>query len=152
QAWRLVAHARPTDDPAPKALACSGWLVRHVPTPPDQRLRRFGERRPVRRTTTAFVTWGSARVAAHGLTALRLLWDNASWPIRQEVRPGLRQPKHKGKRTGPGGRILAWRLPRKSPWLPPMAPQGVHGKRAIVAPNRLRSVQEVRERVYAYDG
>jgi len=28
----------------------------------------------------------------------------------------------------------------------------VHGQRAIVEPDRLRSAQEVRERVYAYDG
>jgi hypothetical protein len=44
------------------------------------------------------------------------------------------------------------RLPSKSPWLNPIEPKWVHGKRAIVEPDRLLSAQEVMERVYAYYG
>jgi DDE superfamily endonuclease len=152
QALRLVEQALPKDDPDPKALACYGLLVRHVPTQPEQMLLRFVERRPVSRETTAVLAWCSARLAAHGLTALLLIWDNASWHISKEVRTWLRQHNQKVKRTGQGVRILACRLPSKSPWLNPIEPKWVHGKRAIVEPDRLLSAQEVRERVYAYYG
>ena len=47
QAMRLVEKARPKTDPEPKALACYGLLVRHVPHQPEQMLLRFVERRPV---------------------------------------------------------------------------------------------------------
>lgn len=151
-ALRLVEKARPKDDPEPKALACYGLLVRHVPTQPEQMLLRFVERRPVSSETTAFLAWCSERLAAQGLTAVLLLWDNASWHISHEVRMWLRQHNRTVKQTGQGVRILACRLPSKSPWLNPIEPKWVHGKRAIVEPDRLLSAQEVRDRVYAYYG
>ena len=158
QAWapdeqvvRLVEKARPKAEPEPKALACYGLVVRHVPTQPEQMLLRFVERRPVSAETTAFLAWCSARLAAQGLTAVLLIWDNASWHISQEVRRWLRQHNHQVKQTGQGVRLLACRLPSKSPWLNPIEPKWVHGKRAIVEPDRLLSAQEVVQRVYAYD-
>jgi hypothetical protein len=93
QALRLMAKARPTDDPTPKALACYGLLVRHVPTQPEQMLLRFVEGCPVSAETIAFVAWGSERLAVQGLTAVLLLWDNASWPKSASVRAWLRQHK-----------------------------------------------------------
>lgn len=149
---RLVEKARPKDDPEPKALACYGLLVRRVPTEPEQMLLRFVERRPVSRETTAFLAWCSARLAAQGLTAVLLIWDNASWHISREVRMWLRQHNHTVKHTGQGVRILVCRLPSKSPWLNPIEPKWVHGKRAIVEPDRLLSAQEVMDRVHAYYG
>jgi hypothetical protein len=56
------------------------------------------------------------------------------------------------QQTGQGVRIVACRLPRKSPWRNSIEPTWVHGKRTIVEPDRLLSAQEIRERVYAYDG
>ena len=152
QAVRLVEQARPKADPEPKALACYGLLVRQVPTQPAQMLLRFVERRPVSTETTAFLAWCSERLAAQGLTAALLIWDNASWHISHEVRTWLRHHNHTVKQTGQGVRLLACRLPRKSPWLNPMEPKWVHGKRAIVEPDRLLSAQEVMARVYAYYG
>ena len=102
--------------------------------------------------TTAFLAWCSERLAAQGLTAVLLIWDNASWHISQEVRTWLRQHNHHVKQTGQGVRIIACRLPSKSPWLNPIEPKWVHGKRAIVEPDRLLSAQEVMDRVYAYYG
>jgi hypothetical protein len=113
---------------------------------------RLGERRPVSTATTAWRAWGSERLAAHGRTAGLLIWENASWHRSHAVRPWLRPPHHHGKQTGWGVRILAGRLPRQSPWLHPIAPTWVQGKRAIVAPDRLRSAQEVMDRVYASYG
>ena len=152
QTLHLVEKALPKDDPEPKALACYGLLVRHVPTQPEQMRLRFVDCRPISAETTAFLAWCSARLAAPGLTALLLLWDNASWHLSQGVRTWLRQHNKKVKQTGQGGRILACRLPSKSPWLNPIEPKWVQGKRAIVEPDRLLSAQEVRDRVYAYDG
>jgi hypothetical protein len=144
----LVDQARPKADPEPKALACYGLLVRHVPMQPEQMLRRFVARRPVSRETTAFLTGCSERLAAQGLTAGLLIWDNASWHISHAVRTWLRQHNHQVKQTGQGGRIVACRLPSQSPWLNPIEPKWIHGKRAIVAPDRLLSAPEIRERVY----
>ena len=152
QAWRLVEQARPKADPEPQALACYGLLVRHVPQQPEQMLLRFVERRPVSTETTAFLAWCSEQLAAQGLTAVLLIWDNASWHISHEVRTWLRQHNRRVKQTGQGVRIVACRLPSKSPWLNPIEPKWVHGKRAIVEPDRLLSAREIRERVYAYYG
>jgi hypothetical protein len=152
QAVRLVEKARPKADPAPKALACYGLLVRHVPMQPEQMLLRFVARRPVSRETTAFLAWCSERLAAQGLTAVLLIWDNASWHISHEVRTWLRQHNHQVKQTGQGVRIVACRLPSQSPWLNPIEPKWIHGKRAIVEPDRLLSAPEIMERVYTYYG
>ena len=151
-ALRLGEKARPKADPEPKALACYGLLARHGPNQPEQMLLQFVERRPVSAETTAFLAWCSERLAAQGLTALLLIWDNASWHISKEVRMWLRQHNQKVKQTGQGVRLLACRLPSKSPWLNPIEPKWVHGKRAIVEPDRLLSAQEVSARVYAYYG
>jgi DDE superfamily endonuclease len=150
QALRLVEKARPKDEPEPKALACYGLLVRHGPRQPEQMLLRFVEGRPVSAETTAFLAWCSTRLAAQGLTAVLLIWDNASWHKSYAVRAWLRQHNHRVKQTGQGVRILACRLPTQSPWLNPIEPKWVHGKRAIVEPDRLLSAQEVMERVHAY--
>jgi hypothetical protein len=152
QALRLVEKARPKADLEPKALACYGLLVRHVPTQPDQMLLRFVARRPVSRETAAFLAGCSERLAAQGLTAVLLIWDNASWHISHEVRTWLQQHNRLVKQTRQGVRILACRLPSKSPWLHPIEPKWVHGKRAIVEPDRLLSAQEIMERVYTYYG
>jgi DDE superfamily endonuclease len=149
---RLHEITLPRPEQAPKALACYGLLVRHVPNQPEQMLLRFVERRPVSTETTAFLAWCSARLAAQGVRAVLLIWDNASWHISTEVRTWLRQHNRQVKQTGQGVRIVAGRLPSKSPWLNPIEPKGAHGKRAIVEPDRWLSAQEIRERVYAYYG
>jgi hypothetical protein len=37
----------------------------------------------------------------------------------------------------------------KSPWLNPIEPKWVHGKRRVVEPTRLLSAEELTDRVYA---
>ena len=46
-----------------------------------------------------------------------------------------------------GVRIVACWLPVKSPWLNPIEPKGVHGKRAGSEPNRLLSAAELEARL-----
>jgi transposase len=115
-------------------------------------LLRFVEGRPVSAVTTAFLAWGSDRLAAQGLTTLFLIWDNASWHKSQAVRTWLRQHNQQVKATGHGVRLVACRLPVKSPWLNPIEPKWVHGKRAVSEPTRLLSAAELEARVYAYYG
>ena len=149
---KLHALERPKEDADPKAVACYGLWVQHPPLHPGQMLLRFVEGRPVSAVTTAFLAWGSNRLAAQGVTALILLWDNASWHISQEVRAWLRVHNQRVKRTGQGVRIVACRLPTKSPWLHPIEPTWVHGKRAVAEPDRLLSAADLEARVYTYYG
>ena len=53
------------------------------------------------------------------------------------------------KRTG-GVRILVCRLPVKSPWLNPIEPRWLHGKRAIVEPERTLTADELMDRVHQH--
>jgi len=74
------------------------------------------------------------------------------WQRSQAVRPGIRQPNQQGNRGAGGGRVVVGPLPSKSPWLNPIEPKWIHGKRAISEPDRLLSADELEARVYAYYG
>ena len=143
---------RSTDDADPKALACYGLLVRPRPQEADQMWRRFVTGRPVSAVTREFLAWGSAQLAAQGFTALLLIWDNASWHRSQAVRHWLRQHNRQVKGGAGGVRIVVCPLPSKSPWLNPIEPKWIHGKRAVSEPDRLLSAAELEARVYAYYG
>jgi len=151
QPLRLVEQAVAKDDPDPKALACYGLLVRGAAAAgePEAIWLRFVDGRPVSARTTAFLGWCCAKLAAAGKEALLLVWDNASWHGSQAVRAWLRAHNREAKRTGQGVRIVPCYLPSKSPWLNPIEPKWVHGKRRIVEPDRLLSAAELIERVYA---
>jgi transposase len=149
---RLQELERPTEDADPKALACYGVLLRDSPSPGDQMLLRFVAGRPVSAVTIDFLAWCSERLAEQAITALILIWDNASWHKSHAVRPWLRQHNQQVKAMGHGVRIVAFRLPVKSPWLNPIEPKWVHGKRAVAEADRLLSAQELETRVYAYYG
>jgi hypothetical protein len=140
----------PLNDPNPKALACYGLLVRHRPPQADQMWLRFVAGRPVSAVTIDFLAWCSARLAAQGVTALLLIWDNASWHRSHAVRRWLRQHNQQVKRGAFGVRIRVCQLPSKSPWLNPLEPKWVHGKRAVSEPDRLLHADELEARVCAY--
>jgi transposase len=145
---KLQALERPQGDPDPKALACDGLLVRRRPRHPDHLLLRFVEGRPISAVTTAFLAWAAERLAVQGVTALVLMWENASWHRSQAVRSWLQTYNQTVKRSGQGVRIVLCGLPVKSPWLNPIEPKWVHGKRAISEPDRLLSAAELEARVY----
>jgi len=149
---RLYALAWGQDDTKPQALACYGRLLRCSPPHADQMLLRFVAGRPVSAVPMAFLTWGSERLSAPGLTALFLIWDHASWHKSHAVRTWLRWHNQQGKATGQGGRMVACRLPVPSPWLNPLEPKWVHGKRAVAEADRLLSAQDLESRIYAYYG
>jgi len=147
---RLVERTVARDDPDPKALACYGLLVRQwdAAGQRDERmLLRFVTGRPVSALTTQFLDWCCARLAAQGKTALLLVWDNASWHISKAVRGWIKAHNRAVKRGEARVRIVVCPLPTKSPWLNPIEPKWMHGKRWIVEPARLLTADEIAVRV-----
>lgn len=149
-ALRLVSKTVAKADPDPKALACYGLLIRPTPPTPEQVWLRFATGQPVSGMTIPFLTWCADQVAALGQQALLLIWDNASWHTSQAVRAWLRVHNRTVKQTRQGVRIVANRLPSKSPWLNPIEPKWVHGKRPVLEPERVLTAAELESRVYAY--
>jgi hypothetical protein len=146
QPVRLIEQTVPTDDPDPKALAAYGWLVRTI-TAPDAVWLRFVDGRLVSAVTISFVDWCCHKRAAQDKTALRLVWDNASWHIGQTVRAWVRAHNRQVKQDTEGVRILPGSLPTKSPWLDPIEPKWIHTQRKILEPVRLLTAREIEERV-----
>jgi hypothetical protein len=131
---RLVERAVACGEP--KALACYGLLVRSWPAaaaPEEALWLRFVDGRPVSAVTTQYLAWCCAKLAAAGKRALVLVWDNASWHGSKEVRTLIVRHNRAVKRAGVGVRIVGCPLPIKSPWLNPIEPKWVHGKKRIVA-------------------
>ena len=139
------------NDPDPKALACYGLLLPDLAATPQVWLR-FLAGRPVSAATTAFLAWGCAERAAAQKTALLLVWDNASWHLSKDVRRWLQAHNRTVKAKQAGVRIVSCFLPTKSPWLNPIEPRWVHGKRRVAEPARRLTAAEVMTRVYdAFD-
>ena len=149
---RLVEQTVAKTDPAPRALACYGLLARW-PAPdgePHQEVwLRFVDGRPVSALTTQFLAWCCDELARAGKTALLLVWDNAAWHVSGEVRAWVRCHNRAVKAAGRGVRIVPCQLPSKSPWLNPIEPKWVHGRRRVVEPDRLLSAEELADRVCA---
>ena len=134
-------------DPDPQALACYGLLRGDT----GGMLLRFVEGRPVSQVTEAYLAWACARLAAEGERALLLIWGNASWHLSQRVRSWIKAHNRRVKREG-GVRIVACSLPIKAPWLNRIEPCWVHGKRAILEPERKLTATEVIDRVHEHFG
>jgi len=152
---RLVEQTVARRDPDPKALACYGLLVRQWDAAgqrDEQLWLRFVNGRPISGITTQFLDGCCERLAAQGKTALLLVWDNASWHVSKEVRAWIRAHNRAIKKDGSGVRIIVCPLPTKSPWLNPIEPKWMHGKRWIVEPARLLTADEIAERVCACFG
>ncbi len=149
---RLVEQTVTRRDRDPKALACYGLLVRQWDAAgkrDEQLWLRFVDGRPISGMTTQFLDWCGERLAAQGKTALLLVWDNASWHVSKEVRAWIGRHNRRVKQEGKGVRIVSCFLPSKSPWLNPIEPKWMHGKRKIVEPARLLPADEIAERVCA---
>ena len=146
---RVVEQTVATGEP--KAIACYGVLARwwEAPgAPPTEALwLRVVDGRPVSPVTTQFLAWCCATLHADGKAALLLIWDNAAWHVSAEVRAWIRDHNRRVKQAGAGVRIITCPLPTKSPWLNPIEPMWLHGKRRVGEPARLLSAAELIERV-----
>jgi hypothetical protein len=141
----LVEKTVPAKAPEGKAIACYGL---YVPTA-NHMLLRFVRGRPVSVVTCAFLAWLAMAFTAQGKRALVLIWDKASWHLSQTVQAWIKAHNRQAKHEG-GCRLIVCRLPTKSPWLNPIEPKWVHGKRAVVEPARVLSMAELIQRVCAY--
>jgi hypothetical protein len=148
---RLVEQAVSDDAPDPKALACYGLLVRHFAALRREEAvwLRFVDGRPISAATIQFLTWCCARLEAAGAEALLLVWDNAGWHVSHAVRDWIRRHNRRVRQDRRGVRLVVCCLPTKSPWLNPIEPKWVHGKRKVVEPDRLLTSRELAERVCA---
>ncbi len=63
------------------------------------------------------------------------------------MRNWISSHNRKVKESGSGVRIVMCLLPIKSPWLNPIEPKWVHGKRKVVEPDGLLSAYELADRV-----
>ena len=144
---RLQELAARKDDPDPKALACYGLLRGDT----GGMLLRFVDGRPVSQVTIDYLAWVGAELAREGKKALLLVWDNASWHVSREVRDWVKAHNRKARKGG-GVRIIVCQLPTKAPWLNPIEPKWMHGKRAVVEPDRKLSAEELKQRVCDHYG
>jgi transposase len=142
---RLQQHAPDRTDKEPKALACYGLLR----TDTKAMLLRFVEERPLSSVTTQFLAWCAECLAKEGKRVLVLVWDNAAWHVSREVRAWIKAHNRTVKLQG-GVRILVCRLPSRSPWLNPIEPKWVHGKRQVSEPDRKLSGTELKRRICDY--
>ena len=90
-------------------------------------------------------------LAAEGEKVFVLVWDNAAWHVSRRVRRWIEAHNRRVRKAG-GCRIRACYLPTKAPWLNPIEPKWVHGKRAVAEPDRKLSADELRQRVCEYYG
>jgi hypothetical protein len=118
----------------------------------EQMWLRFVNGRPVSDLSTQFLDWCCEQLSAQGKCSWLLIWDNASWHKSLIVRTWIREHNRQVKLTGEGVRILPFRLPTQSPWLNPIEPKWVHGKRAVVEPNGLLSSQQLAQRICSHFG
>jgi hypothetical protein len=147
---RLVGQAVAKDDPDPKALACSGLLLRADPADrhaTDEMWLRFVDGRPVSPVTIDYLAWCCRQLHAAGKEALLLIWDNAPWHVSQQVRTWIRAHSRRVKQAGRGVRIIACYLPSKAPWLNAIEATWVHGKRRVVDADGLLTADQLAERV-----
>jgi transposase len=142
---RLLEKEAPKDDPDPKALSCYGLFVPEF----EQTWLRFVDGRPVSVITTRFLEWCCEKLSAAGKKALLLIWDNASWHTSKEIRRWLGEHNRRVKKSDRGVRIVVCLLPKRSPWLNPIEPKWVHGKRRVMEAAGLLTARELADRVCA---
>lgn len=145
---RLVGNARGPKGGGPEAVACYGLLR------PDTggMLLRFCDGRPVSATTEEYLGGVCGALAAEGKRVLVLVWDNAAWHVSGRVRGWVARHNRRVSRAGAGCRIRVCGRPIKAPWLNPIEPKWVHGKRAVVEPDRKLTADQLRQRVCDYCG
>ena len=142
---RLTPPERVKGD-GPAALACYGIYRRDT----GRMMVRFVDGRPVGQVTEEFLAWACGEFAAEGKKVFVLVGDNAAWHVSQRVRAWIARHNRRVAREKKGCRIRVCGLPVKAPWRNPIEPKWMHGKRAIVEPDRKLTADEVRERVYKH--
>jgi DDE superfamily endonuclease len=142
----LVKHSIADTYAPQRCLACYGLLVRRQDT--SELWIRLADRSPISALTCQFLAWCLERLEAQGRRVLVLIWDRATWHISQAVRSWLRAHNQRVKAAGTGVRVISCTLPTQSPWLNPIEPSWIHGKRRVANPDGPLSVEELSARIY----
>ena len=152
QPLHLVEREASKADEEPKALCCYGLLREDN----GQMLLRFVAGQAGSALTIAFLEWVCNKLAQEGHKTLVMIWDNASWHKSQLIKAWLKDHNRQvraGWREGQNGvRIIPCLLPVKSPWLNPIEPKWLHGKRAVVEAERQLAMGELAQRIYQHFG
>ncbi len=157
---RLCVKERAARDKTAKALACYGLFVpaqfpqaQFPQAAPEQMWLRFVNGRPLSHVTCDFLAWTCERLwEQQGKRVVVLVWDNASWHVSREVKRWIKTHTRQVKTRGTGTRLLVCPLPSRSPWLNRIEPKWVQGKRALVEPERVLSLEELAQRLCRYYG
>lgn len=124
-----LLHRTPKPKAEQKALACYGAVRDDT----RQMHLAFCPGQPNSEHTLAYLPLLLNVARAEHKKILIVIWDHASWHKSKKVRGWIqahnRQAKHKGD-----VRLIVWLLPKKSPWLNPIEPRWIHGKRAVLEP------------------
>ena len=124
-----LLHRTPQPKEEQKALACYGAVRDDT----RQMHLAFCPGQPNSEHTLAYLPLLLNVARAEHKKILIVIWDHASWHKSKKVRRWIqahnRQAKHKGD-----VRLIVWLLPKKSPWLNPIEPRWIHGKRAVLEP------------------
>ncbi|MBY0461042.1 MAG: transposase, partial [Gemmataceae bacterium] len=144
---KLRPNPKPTKGDGPQAVACYGVLRADT----GGMMLRFVAGRPVSQVTEDFLDWVCRTLAAEGKRVFVLVWDNAAWHVSQRVTAWIAAHNERVGRGG-GCAIRVCGLPVKAPWLNRIEPKWMHGKRAIVEPDRKLTADEVRNRVCEHFG
>ena len=145
KALRMVQREADKADKEPKAIACYGLLRKDT----EQVKVRFLEDRPISEITISFLEWIIEELEKEEKKALFLIWDNATWHNSKKVCQWIKENNRKAKQMG-GVRIIRCQLPSKSPWLNPIEPHWMHGKKAICEPHGELTKEMIEQRVCEY--
>lgn len=147
---RVVEQSVPKGEK--KAISCYGLLLQSPADPEwtEQVWLRFVRGRPVSALTLQFLEWSCKKLEERGKRALFLIWDNAGWHISHAVQEWIREHNRAVRTSGQGVRIVVCALPSRSPWLNPIEPHWMHGKRAVAEPDGLITTDELERRVCAH--
>ncbi len=127
-------------------------LERPVPANgPDKALACYGAiRHGTDQMALAFLPQVLAATALAEKRVAIVVWDHASWHKSKRVKKWVRCHNRQVKQRG-GVRLIVWLLPKKSPWLNPIAPCWLHGKRAVLEPGAVDLTPDVlTQRLCAY--
>ncbi len=145
EALALWERSPAKDDTEPKALACYGAVREDT----GRVYLYFCAGQPNSEQSLVMLGWLLDIARQEGKRVLVVIWDQASWHKSQAVRGWVRQHNRRAKQVG-DVRIVAWRLPAKSPWLNPMEPRWVHAKKAVVEPDGPLTAMELKRRLCAH--
>ena len=135
-----------------KALACYGATRADT----QQMYLAFCPGQPNSEHTILFFQYMLGEVKKINMSAktpvklLYFIWDHASWHKSKKLKAWMCEHNQQA-RGKEDVKVAAWLLPKKSPWLNPIEPRWIHGKRAVLEPGKNNLLPDIlQHRLCAY--